>query len=390
MKASRILFISLNMPWQGGGTFYRAFGLAKQLVSRGHTVTLLTTDTTNKLCWTVQMEQGVTLALAPSLVTGSLRSGYDMMEALRRIWWLRGRSYDLVHGFESRPTVIYPALYAARQSAAPLILDWCDWFGRGGSVEERGAIMRTFLRPIETHFEENYRTRAQGTTVINTLLAERARGLEVRSEQMLHLPNGIELEKFRPMPTKTARQHLNLPDSAPLIAHVGQAFPRDAKLMGDAFRTLHKQMPEAKLLLIGNHKTDIAAHFDDLRTSIIETGFVSDEQLTAYLSASDIAWLPLSDTLSNRGRWPLKINAYLASGRAIVSTNVGEWTQLFEGDRPIGALSAATASDLAQKSLNLLNDSAARHAYGSNALWHAQAYAWERVTDRLERFYEKF
>jgi glycosyltransferase involved in cell wall biosynthesis len=440
----RILYLSFNMPWRGGGTFYRVMGFAQHLAHLGHHLTILATSPDQKYHFTElenpnpqhptpksqppnlqspisnrslaidnspllefprvprvptssllpspnplipAVPSSLRLILSPALLPGRLRTGWDLYEVIRRCQWLRGRSFDLIHGFESRPIVIYPALYAQKHYHAPLILDWCDWFGRGGSVEQRTGLTKLLLRPVETFYEEHFRTRAQGTTVINTPLRRRALDLGVPADTIHWLPNGAELDQIRPTPQHTARQTLNLPQSTYLIGHLGQAFPDDAALMAAAFRLVQAARPDVRLLLIGNHKTDIAAYLD-ATPAVLETGYITPQQLNLYLAACDLLWLPLRDTLANRGRWPMKINDYMSSGRPIISTPVGDLTQLFQQPHPIGLLAADNPTDFAQQTLTLLADQPARLHYGQNGRHHAQTtFAWPLVTAQLEQFY---
>ena len=145
----RILFLSSNMPWRGGGTFYRAYGFARHLVKRGHEVTLMVTSLDSRKQFIDEIHEGVRVVQSPGWLTGKMRSGWDLYEVRRCRQWLNGRTFDLIHGFESRPVVIYPALYAQEQNQAALILDWCDWLGKGGFIEEQPAYIRLPLRPIE-------------------------------------------------------------------------------------------------------------------------------------------------------------------------------------------------------------------------------------------------
>lgn len=384
----RILFISFNMPWQGGGTFYRVFGFARHLVERGHDVTIMATSLHNKVFFQEDVWEGVKVVLSPALLFGKLRTGWDFYEVARRCLWLNGRSFDLVHGFESRPVVIYPALYAHRQNrGASLVLDWCDWFGRGGSVEERSPWVRFLLRPVETFYEENFRQKADGTTAINSVLKKRAIDLGVKPESIHWLPNGADVQKINVIAQKTAREQLGIASEAVLIGHLGQAFPNDAGLMADAFHIVQEQIPMAQLLLIGQHKTNIAAHFS-IPTDVVETGFVSQEEMNLYLAACDLLWLPLKNTLANRGRWPMKINDYMASGRAVVSTDVGDLAGLFQEPYPIGVLSKDNPDQFAEKSLSLLKNIEMRHQYGRNGRFLAETqFDWSHVTEQLENFY---
>ncbi len=383
----RILYICYNPPWQGGGTFYRAFGFAKALVQRGHEVTLLTTSVAEKWQWQFEVDNGVRLVLSPSVTSGSLRSGYDYIEAANRILWLRGqKAFDLVHGFECRPNVIYPALFAEKQGAA-LFLDWCDWFGRGGSVENRPNPQRALLRPLETYYEEHFRNRAIGTTVINEPLRQRALGLGIEDRSIMWLPNGAEVDKFQPKPRSQARQALNLASDNQLIGHLGQASPDDAKLIAESFEQLSHQLPNVKLVLIGNHKTDIAAYFAQ-KGNIIETGFVSDSELNDWMAACDLMWLPLCDTITNRGRWPMKLSDYMAAGRATVSTNIGDWSRFFEGDAAVGLLSGDDSAEIAQATVILLTNSDLRSTFEKNARHTVEKQlALSLVAKDLEQFY---
>jgi perosamine synthetase len=142
----------------GKGTYWQAFHLARCLVAGGHQITLVAMASVRGARFSVCSEQGVTIVAAPDLLWGALRSGWDPYSALVRALWLLPHRYDIVHAFECRPTVLLPALLAGRPPAR-LIMDWCDWFGAGGSVEERpNPLIRTVLRPVETVFAERFRT----------------------------------------------------------------------------------------------------------------------------------------------------------------------------------------------------------------------------------------
>ena len=204
----RVLLIVFNQV--GKGTYWRAFHLGRFLAQRGHEVTLLATSPQARFRLNKRDVEAISLVETPDLLSGSLRSGWDLWNAVRRIAWLRKQSFDLIHAFETRPVVLLPALVARRRDAR-LIFDWCDWFGRGGSVEERAnPWVRTVLRPVESFFEERFRTQADGTTVINSFLRQKAIDHGVPEARILVLPNGAELEGIRPGDRNAARQRLGM------------------------------------------------------------------------------------------------------------------------------------------------------------------------------------
>ena len=138
-----------------------------------------------------------------------------------------------------------------------------------------------------------------------------------------------------------------------------------------------RKQPECALLLIGDYRGKLARRLGG-SPSIINTGYVQGESLNQYLAACDLLWLPLRDTLTNRGRWPMKLSDYMACGRATVSTDVGDWAQLFRGDRPIGLLAQDEPEEFARQTLSLLADEPARQTYARHARQVAATrFDWE-------------
>ena len=382
-----ILMLVFNQV--GKGTYWRAFHLGRHLARLGHQVTLLATARQARAGVTTRCEQGVTIVEMPDLLPGALRSGWDAWASLRRCAWLHSRQFDLIHAFECRPTVLLPALYARRRSGAPLIFDWCAWFGRGGSVEERrNPLIRTVLRPVETFFEERFRARADAATVICTTLHQKALALGVPSDSILPLRDGADVEGIVPRDRAASRAALGLPLGAPIVGYVGAIFPRDAKLMAQAFDRIRQACPQARLLLIGYVNIPV----EELVASpaaVIRSGQLSYSQLNDYLGACDLCWLPYRDSGANRGRWPLKLNDYMAAGRPTVASAVGDVATVL-GTYDIGALALDTPADLADKVSELLSDPARRERQGRTARLVAERdFDWRLRAAELDTFYER-
>ncbi len=373
---------------EGKGTYWRALYLARGLARRGHHLTVLATSRTRRLHFSVRSDAqaGVTLVESPDVLWGSLRSGWDLWNVISRIAWTRKWHFDLVHAFESRPVSILPALYWQRRRQARLVLDWCDWFGRGGSVEERpNPFIRATLRPIETFFEEHFRARADGTTVINTTLRQKAIDLGVPPQTILLLRNGSDIENLYPRPQSEARRAIGLPVDEPIIGYVGAIFHRDADLMARAF-DLVCAARRARLLLIGYCNLPVERLVKSPE-SVIRTGHLCYNELGLYLAACDVCWLPLRDSGANRGRWPLKLNDYMAVGRPVVTTAVGDMITFFQ-KYPIGLLARDDPQDLADKVLALLDDPQQRETMGRQARHLAETvFSWDRLAEPLESFY---
>lgn len=381
----KILLIVLNMI--GQGTYWRAFHLGKQLGRKSHDVTLIATSRNRKFGVQENVHQDIRLIEVPDIFSGSMRSGWDLWNTLNRIIWINGRNFDVVHAFESRPTVIFPALFATRGTHTPLIMDWADWFGKGGSVEERtNKYIRSTLRPVETFFENRFRTRATGSTVICTKLMEKAISLGVSTDTIQLLPNGSDTEHILPGEKMRSRERFKLSSDEFIIGYVGSIFWRDAQLLAESFNQVVNQIPDSRLLMIGNNKLDISK-FVTKPEKVVQTGYVNQSNLNEYLATCDIFWLPLSNSDANKGRFPLKLNDYLAAGRPIIATSVGDIPSVFKYGE-IGFLCSPQAEEFARKTIELYKNRSDWQALGNNSRQLAEThFSWEHISNRLEDFY---
>lgn len=86
----------------------------------------------------------------------------------------------------------------------------------------------------------------------------------------------------------------------------------------------------------------------------------------------------------------MKLNDYMACGRATVATDVGDWRVLFQAERPIGCLSSTDPADFVRHTLTLLDDDAIRQTCEHHARHVAETqFDWEVVATQLEAYYRR-
>lgn len=382
----KLLFLNHNVAWSG--TFFRVFQLARTLVARGHEVTVVTTSRTARLSMRSEVRDGVQLIEAPDLLIGRGRTGWDPWNTLRRMLKLRNAGFDVVHAFDSRPAVVLPALALAREGV-PLYMDWADWWGRGGTIQERsGGLVNVLIEGVETWFEESFRHRAVRTTVISRALAERAIGLGVRAEHILRFSNGCDVEHLKPVERGAGRAKLGVASDTPILLHIGLVYPADMRLLLDTWRAVTRTLPKAKLVLLGRPGSVIDP---DLLASgsVLAPGFVPFEELQSWLGAADACVIPMRDTVAHRGRWPGKFNDYLCAGRATILPAVGdaaEWVQSTEA----GFTCAPNAESFAQTIIEVLTSRKACDVAGERARALACGrLAWPAIAAEVNAFYEQ-
>ncbi len=378
--------IMLTSNRTGRGTYWRAKGFAEELVLKGYHVTLLSIGT-HHFQIKEYNSQGVNIVETPDIFP---TSGYDPWDTIRRIFWLREKRYHLIHAFESRPVTIFPALWLMRRDTTPLIMDWCDWFGRGGSVEQRSnRLIRTILRPIETYFEERFRTVANGTTIINSILKQKAKDLGVDSESIHYLPNGANVKSIVPKNLKHVRHELGLPVDTPILGYTGAMFQQDGALMAKTFELIYQKQPNVRLLLIGYNNIKIEEQLTSAKKAVIRTGHVSYSQLTNYLAACNIGWLTLKNNGANQGRFPMKAFDFMAAARPLIVTDVADLGYMVR-EKKVGLVSKDTPDELANTTLELLNDIEQQTILGHHGRkLVVDEFASNIVATKLDNFYQE-
>lgn len=389
----RILYLTHNVTWKGGGAFFRAYHQARYLVRRGHAVTLVSIAPQSRSQFHQFQAEGVRILETPDLLRGSARTGWDPWDTLRRIGHLKGSDYDLVHGLESRPAVALPALWLQRRAGLPVILDWADWYGRGGTATERGRPLSTFMHPVETFCEEAFHPLADGVVAMGEPLLERAAALGVPRERMINLLHGCDPEGLTPYPVAEARSRLaRVPDDAYVLGYVGVMRSSTAELLFAALPIIQRLAARpVKVVCAGNHKLKELRSYvpADCQNDVIETGWVDYEELNLYLAASDVMVLPFKRMVATDNIWPSKLNDYLAVGRPTVATDMRILRPVFQ-QYNIGLLAQDDPHAFAETVVGLLHNPEQRAGMMTAARALAEGdLSWEHLVDRLEAFYIK-
>lgn len=379
----RVLYLNHNVV--GSGTYFRAFHLGRQLAKRGHQVTLVTTSRTARFRTSQYMHEGVEVIESPDLLTGRGRTGWDPFNTLVRIKSLRSRDFEIVHAFDSRPAVIFPALAVARRTEARLFIDWADWWGRGGWIHDRsGWAVRTFFGPVETWFEEGFRQRAHGVTAISDALRDRTIALGIAPEKVARIGQGCDSTSTPVGDRRAARTRLGIPADALIVMHLGLLTPGDLVFLRAAFAFVRGHSPTAQLVLVG--RTSVKAAGNGY-THV--TGEVTNETLQDWLAAADVCVIPSRDTIGNRGRWPSKLNDYLSAGRAVVMPQVGD-AAIAIARYGAGRITKPDAEDFGAGIASALKDEAWRANAEVAARKLAETeLAWPKIAAELISFYEE-
>lgn len=399
MKKLRILFVSSSFERVGTGA--RAFFLSKYLAKRGHSISLILTGKNPSFRVNRKIVEGVDIFLLPSFVSfdmtnlalGSLsRVLTSYIQTLLNVIQEIASNYDVVHVFDAMwpqnvgPMLFFKISHLLRVKKGRLFVDWDEWWTKGGLLNYGGLYSLAF--PMVQFLEEKMPLYADGVTILNDALRQRALRVGVKSENLFVIPTGADVDSIKPMNFQAARKKLGLPLQSLIYTHVGPLENEPFKLLMKVHELVCKYHPESLFLLIGKIRENQASFIKSTGESkrILYVGYQPDYKFRQFLSASDIFILPLPDTVYDRARCPLRLADYLAAGRPVVATALPEIRKILS---KCGLLAKPeNAKEFAEKILELTRNQSLRLEMGKRARKLAEEkYSWQILAKHLEDAY---
>lgn len=169
------------------------------------------------------------------------------------------------------------------------------------------------------------------------------------------VPHGVDTERFRPRPMAETRRALGLPEGEPLVLSIGRVDAINKMDLRPTLRLLASLAADARsagktpprLVLVATQESAETRRLELLARQLgVPLTAVFDpppDQLCLYYNACDLT-LVLSDTISEM--FGLTALEAMASGAAIVATEVGGLRDLFVHQRNAWLVPTATAEDL--------------------------------------------
>lgn len=227
---------------------------------------------------------------------------------------------------------------------------------------------------------------------VSESLHSQLRRAKVKPERIHVLPNAVNTRLFhRGLDGSLVRQRLKL-EGRFVIGFVG-TFKRwhGVDLLLAAFRELHRADPSIHLLLVGEGplRPQFEKEVQDagLTHSVTFAGALAHEDVPQYLAAMDAAVAPYP-ALDNFYFSPLKLFEYMAAGRAVIASRVGQVAEVVV-DGVTGLLfEAGDLADLVRCIARLRDNPALGKELGQKASAACSERTWThnaaKVIDRVE------
>ena len=214
-----------------------------------------------------------------------------------------------------------------------------------------------------------------------------------------HLPNEkiFQIEdipqKFDPPPdgvsADSIREELGVTADHPVALYTGNFEKyQGIDLLMESIPQVAKELSTARFVIVGGDPKEVdtyrtRAKKEGFGDAVIFTGKKPLDHMTAYYDLADVLLSPRLEGTNT----PLKIYTYLATGKAVVATDLPTHTQLLTND--VAVLAAPEKMAFADACLLLLQDTVRREAIGAaGEKFVRDNFNYEIFTAKLKKAYE--
>lgn len=352
------ILVNLFPPKWLAGTEIATYHMAEHLAQHGHEVHVITSldeDLPEKSC-----EKGFHIHRLPRVrirFVGVFAFWVDIVRTLQKI------KPDIVHAQSFGSGV--PALLSDRLLKIPYVI-----YGRGSDVYLPGWFTKLTAKGI-----------LKNASAVIALTEHMKDAMQaIYSRDVIIVPNGINLNEI-------AEREAEGGNPGKRILFVGRLHPvKGAQYLLGAMSIVHRELPEAKLILVGDgeEREHLETLTDNLgiRECVEFAGRVPHEKVQEYMNQAEIFVLP---SLSEG--FPVTILEAMASGLPVIATRVGGIPDII-GDGMNGYLTdPKNQEQIAEALLKCLWDEQLRRNMSSNNREKVREYEWSAVAVTLEEIY---
>ena len=373
----------------------RALPMAKALVTRGHSVTMLLPPWANPTdSGRVEDIGGVrveNIALPPGVPLL-----FHLQTTLRLVKRALTLKPDVIHCFKPKAYAGLAAgwLWQLKRPGlvkARLVVDADDWEGAGGWNERENyswAQKRFFA------WQEQWGLRhCDALTVASRTLESIVWSLGVKPERVFYVPNGVDVEQE----ARSGRQDTQSPSQLanyPTILLYTRFFEFKIERVLDVFGRVMQSTPNVRLLVVGKGLFGEEAQLIEQakvrgwEERVECAGWIDPTRLPDMFARADVALYPFDDTLLNRTKCAVKLIDLLAAGVPVVADAVGQNTEYIRHNETGTLVPSGDVMAMAEAVTALLNERRRARALGGAAARDVRTrFGWDRLAESVERAY---
>ncbi|MHA1410241.1 MAG: glycosyltransferase family 4 protein [Candidatus Odinarchaeia archaeon] len=213
----------------------------------------------------------------------------------------------------------------------------------------------------------------------------------IEKNKIFHVPNGANIKFLNPTLTgDNIKKRYNLKNKRVLLIVSGLHPWHGILDFIEAINLIKEKIPDTVALIVGSGKmynTIKDKIFEyNLQEKIILAGRVPYLEVPEIIAAGDIAIAPFvkNKFLEVEGATPLKIFEYMAAGKPIIATKIGEVDKYIKNGYNGILVEPGDIKGLAKNILELLSDPIKADKLGKNARHTiVEKYSWRKIGEKI-------
>ncbi|MBU1999079.1 MAG: glycosyltransferase family 4 protein [Candidatus Omnitrophota bacterium] len=299
---------------------------------------------------------------------------------------------DIIHFQKCFYHAALPALIASFLFNKHVHYDWDDWELKIYNVSTEPGLLRNLIGFFLSFLENNIPRLADTVSVASERLKIRCLSLGVQECNIFQAPVGADIEKFNPrVSADTLRKKYNI--NSLLVLYLGQLHGGQyVELFIKAACELLRRCPGSNIrfMIVGDgymrDELEKKTNQLGLVQSVIFTGSIAHESVPEYLAAANICVASFEDNEVTKCKSPLKIVEYMAMGKAIVASKVGEVSKMLHKSAIL--VEPGNYIKLAEGIMTLIDNPSLMRELGIKSRERAEnIYNWARTTNNILNAY---
>lgn len=327
------------------------------------------------------------------LIGRATRNNPDAVRTLHNLRFLRtaakaARELDPDFIYERYSLWGMAGLRLARNRSIPLVLE----VNAPLAFEQQRFRAGLTCPPLARWVERRIWRKADLSIVVSESLRGLLQNAGARPECIHVLPNAANPRLFHmDLDGKPLREHLNF-NGRFVIGFVGMFRPwHGVDLLISALEDLHQADPSVHLLLVGDgplrQQFEAEVRKKGLQEAVTFAGGLAHQEVPQYLAAMDVAVAPYP-ALDDFYYSPIKLYEYMAAGRAVVASRVGQVAEtILDGVNGL-LFNPGDRTGLINCLRRLQKDTALRNELGRRASAACSDHTWDRNAARVLNWVE--
>ncbi len=293
---------------------------------------------------------------------------------------------DIVHFQKSLAYAAVPAVGAGLLANRPIHYDWDDWEYGIYMYRPLNMLLGTSMNIVERLLPRLVDTVSVASAELERMCLE----IGVKGSHIFEAHVGADLDRFHPSVDGSAvREEHGL--QGKVVLYLGQLHGAQyLEIFLNAASELKKKRSDITFLVVGGGdrfgELHAIAESLGITDCTVFTGPVPQARVPEYVAAADIAVATFEDTAQTRCKSPLKVVEYMAAGKAIVASGMGEVVRMLDS---CGILVPCGNHDAVVDGIETyLDDPDMARENGRKARIRAeQKYNWDVTAENLLRAY---